>query len=157
MNQALQMNTQPQYLAAHLALAATISLMFFFAPTAALATPPATVASCAGIKDAYPNLGTQCAAQYANVDHAPANATARRVTFEARRAVMVIFRQAALCNGIHGASTDAQRSFLSGEAGHLEALENLRRSMVNRGDNPLPEEFDIKKLGEIAINDNTCN
>ncbi|BAY29802.1 hypothetical protein NIES2107_16460 [Nostoc carneum NIES-2107] len=95
-----QMTDQPQHLIVRLALVATLILIISLAPNAAFASPPATVASCEGIQEAYPVLGTQCEKEYNRINHEPGNAKDRLTTFKARVAVLEIFKKASLCNGI---------------------------------------------------------
>ncbi len=132
------------------------SLIASLAATAALAAPPATVASCDGIKDAYPILGTQCANHYAKINHAPATAAERRETYSARIAVLDIFRKALLCNGMYGASKPAQQRFSSGEAGHLQALANLNAAMTIAGDPNVPVLYTASDLSDVSINKSQC-
>ncbi|WP_199026986.1 hypothetical protein [Ralstonia sp. ASV6] len=150
------MNTRSNLLIVRIALLAVVSLIVSLASTAALADPPATVASCEGIKDAYPILGTQCVNNYAKINHAPANAAERRETYFARVAVLQIFRKALLCNGMYGASKSAQQSFSSGEAGHLLALANLNAAMTGAGDPNVPALYAAGDLSSISINKTQC-
>ncbi len=126
-------------------------------PTAAFAAPPATVASCEGIKDAYPILGTPCAGTYAKIheERAGERAADRLEVFVARRTVMQIFRKALLCNGLFGASKSEQQSFKSKEGGHLTAIANLRTSMTANGDPDIPAAFTATEL-EASINKPQC-
>jgi hypothetical protein len=135
---------------------AVMSVIASLAATAALAVPPATVASCEGIQDAYPILGTQCANSYAKINHAPANAAERRETYSARLAVLQIFRKALLCNGMYGASKPTQQSFSSGEAGHLQALANLNAAMTTAGDANVPAAYTSTDLNSVSINKPQC-
>lgn len=151
-----KMTAQPQHLFVRLALLATAILIVSLASTAAFAAPPATVASCAGIKDAYPILGTQCENQYRNINHAPANAEDRLTTFRARVSVLQIFRKALLCNGMFGAVKSAQDRFKSGETGHLTALANLRQVMISAGDLNIPPAYTADDLTSITINKQQC-
>lgn len=150
------MNTRANVPFIRIALLAVVSLIASLAATAALAVPPATVASCDGIKDAYPILGTQCANNYAKINHAPANAAERRETYFARIAVLEIFRKALLCNGMYGAAKPAQQSFSSGEAGHLQAITNLNGAMTAAGDPNVPAAYTSASLGDVSINKPQC-
>ena len=138
------------------ALAATYSLFICLAPNAAFAAPPATEATCAGIKAAYPILGTQCEKNYSQINHAPANATERAQTYRARLAVLIIFRKALLCNGMYGASTIVQQRFSSGEEGHIVALDGLRVSMVSAGDPNIPPAYSSDDLRRVTIKKQQC-
>jgi hypothetical protein len=151
-----RMTAQSQRLVVRLALVAMAILIVYLAPTAALAGPPATVASCEGIKDAYPILGTQCGKQYEKISHAPANAEERLATFKARVSVLQIFRKALLCNGMFGAKKEAQDKFRSGEAGHLTALDNLRQAMGNANDPNIPPAYTADDLKSITIQKQQC-
>lgn len=135
------------------ALATTVVLLLALAPPAALAAPPATQATCAGIAAAYPILGVQCQKAYDKINHAPANAAERLTTYKARAAVLVIFRKAALCNGMYGANKAAQSAFLSGEQGHITALAGLRVAMTAAGD---PDPGDPPDLTTISMNKQQC-
>lgn len=156
MNNLHKMTTQSQHLVVRLALMATSILIVSLAATAALAAPPATVASCEGIKAAYPILGTQCENQYSKINHAPANAEDRLTTFRARVSVLQIFRKTLLCNGMFGAAKSAQDRFKSGEDGHLAALTNLRQAMVAAGDLNIPPAYTADDLKAITINKQQC-
>jgi hypothetical protein len=151
-----EMAAQPQHLAVRLALVATSILIASLAPTAALADRTATVASCEGIKAAYPILGTQCANQYKKINHTPANAADRLTTFNARVSVLQVFRKALLCNGIFNATKSVQDSFKSGEDGHLTALANLRTAMINAKDPNIPNPYGANDLKSISINKQQC-
>ena len=151
-----QMTAQPQRLVVRLALVATSVLVASLAPHAALAAPPATVATCNGIKSAYPILGTQCKNRYEQIRHAPANAGERRATFKARVAVLEIFRKALLCNGMYGANQAAQDSFRSEESAHLDHLENLRQAMENKGDPNVPAPYTADDLNLVTITKQQC-
>lgn len=106
-------------------------------PFAALAAPPATVASCAGIAAAYPtDLGPRCNSNYAKINHQPQDAAQRLQTYYTRVEVLKIFRKALLCNGLYGAGASAQQRFGSGENGHLQALANLYQNMQNDPNRP---------------------
>jgi hypothetical protein len=126
------------------------------APAPALAAPPATVATCEGIADAYPILGKQCATAYANINHAPGNAKDRLATFVARRTVLQIFQKALLCNGMYGASSSAQQAFSSAEDGHLQALANVRATMVAQGDPNIPAAYTRADLKSIKMTKQQC-
>lgn len=125
-------------------------------PTTALAAPPATVASCGGIKNAYLTLGTQCATAYAGVDHQPDTAAGRLASFVARRTVLQIFQKALLCNGMYGASSAVQQLFKSGEEGHLTALANLRAAMKKNRDSNIPAAYLAADLKSISIRKQQC-
>ena len=150
------MNIRSHVLVIRIVLLTVVSLIASLAATAALAAPPATVASCDGIKDAYPILGTQCANHYAKINHAPATAAERRETYSARIAVLDIFRKALLCNGMYGASKPAQQRFSSGEAGHLQALANLNAAMTIAGDPNVPVLYTASDLSDVSINKSQC-
>ena len=150
------MSAEPRHLVVGLALVATSIGVVALAPPAALAAPPATVASCEGIKAAYPVLGTQCENQYAKIKHAPAKPADRLTTFNARVAVLQIFRKALLCNGMFGASKSAQDRFKSGESGHLEALANLRVAMTKAEDPKIPAAYTADDLKSVTINKQQC-
>jgi hypothetical protein len=150
------MNIRSNVLVIRIVLLTVGSLIASLAATAALAAPPATVASCDGIKDAYPILGTQCANHYAKINHAPATAAERRETYSARIAVLDIFRKALLCNGMYGASKPAQQRFSSGEAGHLQALANLNAAMTIAGDPNVPVLYTASDLSDVSINKSQC-
>ena len=150
------MNIRSNVLVIRIVLLAVVSLIASLAATAALAVPPATVASCDGIKDAYPILGTQCANQYAKINHAPATAAERRETYAARIAVLEIFRKALLCNGMYNASKSAQQRFSSGEAGHLQALALLNVAMTGAGDPNVPALYTAADLNDVSINKQQC-
>jgi len=122
----------------------------------ALAAPPATVATCARIKNAYPILGAQCQNAYANINHTPANAGDRLTSFKARKNVLEIFRKALLCNGMYGATSQAQSNFSKGEAGHLTALDNLRVAMTNAGDQNIPAAYNAADLSGVSIKQQQC-
>lgn len=124
--------------------------------TVALADPPATVASCEGIEDAYPILGKKCAKEYSKINHAPGNAKERLKTFKARVAVLQIFRKALVCNGLYGASKSDQQRFISGEENHLIALANLRNSMVLAGDPVIPAAYTVDDLNKITMKKQQC-
>jgi hypothetical protein len=136
--------------AAYLAVSA---LPIALAPSGAWADPPATVATCAGIKAAYPILGTQCENNYAKVNHAPANAQQRLSTFQARKAVLIIFRKAALCNGLYGATTASQARFLSGEQGHVVALNALQAAQIAAAD---PTVGTLPDLNDVSVTKQQC-
>lgn len=138
------------------ALVATSILIIDLAPIATFANPPATVASCQGIKDAYPILGTQCANAYTKINHAPANAKDRLTTYNARISVLNIFRKALLCNGIYGAKQSDQQRFNSEEQGHLMAIKNLRTAMTNAHDPNIPDLYTSKNLNSIKVNKSQC-
>lgn len=150
------MNIRSNVLVIRIVLLTVVSLIASLAATAALAAPPATVASCDGIKDAYPILGTQCANHYAKINHAPATAAERRETYSARIAVLDIFRKALLCNGMYGASKPAQQRFSSGEAGHLQALANLNAAMTIAGDPNVPVLYTASDLSDVSIKKSQC-
>lgn len=150
------MNIRSNVLVIRIVLLTVVSLIASLAATAALAAPPATVASCDGIKDAYPILGTQCANHYAKINHAPATAAERRETYSARIAVLDIFRKALLCNGMYGASKPAQQRFSSGEAGHLQALANLNAAMTIAGDPNVPVLYTASDLSDVSISKSQC-
>lgn len=125
--------------------------------TTALATPPATIASCEGIQDAYPILGKKCATEYAKINHAPANRNERAKTLKARIAVLTIFRKAYVCNGIWGATKSAQQRFISSEEGHLMAVDNLINAMTIAGDPNVPDYDDIvSKLHKVSMTKQQC-
>lgn len=147
---------KPRHAAACSASLAAAILMALSIPTAALAAPPATVASCDGIKAAYPILGTQCATAYTTVNHQPGNAAERLASFGARKTVLQIFQKTVLCNGMFGATSAAQQVFLNGEAGHLQALDNLRTAMVNAHDPNIPAAYTATDLKSISINKPQC-
>lgn len=140
----------------HIAPLAAFVLITALASGAALAAPPATVATCQGITDAYPVLGAQCTNAYAKVSHNPGNATERAAAFRARIPVLQIFRKALLCNGMYGASSAAQRNFKAGEDGHIAALANLRAAMTNAGDANIPAAYTADDLRDSAINKQQC-
>jgi hypothetical protein len=131
-------------------------LVLALMPAAAFAAPPATVASCEGIKDAYPILGTQCVNTYASISHNPTTPAARHTSFGARKTVLQIFQKALLCNGMYGATAAVQQRFKSGEDGHLQALDNLRTAMKAAGDPDIPEAYEAKDLKSISINKQQC-
>lgn len=131
-------------------------LMALLISTTLLADPPATVATCEGIKAAYPIIGKKCTTEYNKINHAPANAQERLKTFKARVAVLQNFRKALLCNGMYGASKTDQQRFSSGEEGHLLALANLRVSMVAAGDPNIPAVYTINDLNSITIKKQQC-
>lgn len=124
--------------------------------SAAHADPPATVASCEGIKNAYQVLGTVCAKQYEKISHAPATSEERKTSYAARIAVIEIFRKALLCNGMYNASSALQSSFKSEEGGHLVAIANLHQAMVNAGDPSLPALYTESDLKKVAISKQQC-
>lgn len=128
-------------------------LMASIIPSTATAAPPAVLATCAGIKNAYPVLGTQCENAYANINHAPANAADRLTSFKARKNVLEIFRKALLCNGMYGATKQAQTTFSQGEAGHVTALNNLQVAMTNAGDQNIPAGYNPDG---VTINKQQC-
>lgn len=130
--------------------------MFSLVPAAAIAAPPATVATCQGIKDAYPILGTQCENEYATINHAPTNAQDRLTSFGARKSVLQIFQKTLLCNGMYGAGTPAQQRFKNGEDGHLTALANLRVVMTTATDPNIPAAYTAADLKLISINKQQC-
>ncbi|HWV06356.1 hypothetical protein [Ralstonia sp.] len=150
------MNIRSNVLVIRIVLLAVVSLIASLAATAALAAPPATVATCDGIKEAYQILGTQCANQYAKINHAPATAAERRETYAARIAVLEIFRKALLCNGMYNASKSAQQRFSSGEAGHLQALALLNVAMTGAGDPNVPALYTAADLNDVSINKQQC-
>ncbi|MFL6709415.1 MAG: hypothetical protein ACJ8HI_14525 [Massilia sp.] len=125
-------------------------------PLAALADPPATEASCDGIKLAYNTLGAQCQSAYAKINHAPATAADRLTTFTARKSVLQIFQQAMLCNGMFGATSQQQQRFRTGEDGHLTALDNLHTAMLAAGDPNVPAAFTAAELKEVTIKKQQC-
>jgi hypothetical protein len=149
------MKTRPQ-LAVCAALGALSIVTAALAPRAALAAPPATVATCDGIKAAYPILGTQCGTAYAKINHAPANATQRSDTYKARVAVVQIFQKALLCNGMYGASKSVQQKFSSGEEGHLTAISNLHTAMTTAGDPNVPALYTAADLKTITMKKQQC-
>jgi len=136
-----------------LAIPIAAIMLLSFTPRPALAAPPATVATCDGITDAYPVLGAQCKNNYAKINHAPANAEERLETYRARAAVLIIFRKVLLCNGMFGAGKNAQEIFRRGEAGHVIALNNLGAAMLLAGDPPPPA---APVLENISINKQQC-
>ena len=147
-----QMTAQLQHLVVRLALVAMSILIVSLAPTAALAAPPATVATCEGIKNAYLVLGTQCNKAYNKINHNPLNAAARLTTFRARVSVLQIFQKALLCNGLFGANSSSQQRFQNGETGHLTALTNLHTAMETNNDPNIPPAYGIMDLKLIKIN-----
>ncbi|SFG94015.1 hypothetical protein SAMN05518865_1247 [Duganella sp. CF458] len=151
-----QIAAQPKYFVVNLASIVMSLVLVAFMPTVALAAPPATVASCQGIKDAYPILGTQCENAYANINHAPGTAADRSTTFGARRTVLQIFRKALLCNGMYGATSQAQQLFRNGEQGHLDAIANLRTAMVAVPDPTIPTAFTATDLNAISMTKQQC-
>lgn len=132
-------------------------LMALLISTTLLADPPATVATCEGIKAAYPILGKKCATEYAKVNHAPTNQQERAKSLKARVAVLTIFRKAYVCNGIFGARKPAQQAFIQEEEGHLTAVDNLINAMTAAGDPNIPDYDDIvKKLHKISMTKQQC-
>jgi hypothetical protein len=150
------MKTRPQQLVACAALGALSFATVCLAPTAVLAAPPATVASCDGIKAAYPILGTKCGNNYAKISHAPATAAKRLESYKARVAVVQIFQQALLCNGMYGASKKVQDQFSSGETGHLTAIANLHTAMTAAGDPGIPALYTAADLKKIKMTKQQC-
>jgi hypothetical protein len=150
------LKAQAQHFSYHLVTIVVAVLMVSLVPAAAYAAPPATVASCDGIKSAYNTLGTQCANAYAKISHAPANASQRLASFKARVAVLEIFQKAMLCNGMFGASAQAQQAFRTGEDGHLTALANLRTAMTAAGDPNIPAAYTADDLNGITIKKLQC-
>ena len=130
----------------------TVSL----APCAALAAPPATVASCDGIKAAYPILGKQCANSYGKISHAPNTAAKRLTSYKARVAVVQIFQKALLCNGMYGANQAAQQAFSQGEEGHLQAISDLHNAMMAAHDPSIPALYTEDDLKAITIKKQQC-
>jgi hypothetical protein len=151
-----QMKARSQHLVVRFALVAMSVFILFLAPTTALASPPATDASCQGIKNAYPILGTQCQNNYAKINHSPANAAERLATFNARVAVLEIFQKALLCNGMWQASQLDQQKFKNGESGHLTALKNLRAAMTAAQDQQIPPDYTEADLKSITIKKQQC-
>ncbi|MDH5822884.1 hypothetical protein QFW77_07740 [Luteimonas sp. RD2P54] len=145
-----QLRARPSRLAAAMLACALLS------PAASFAAPPATVATCDGIKEAYQVLGAQCTAAYGRIAHAPANAQQRLQSYRARIAVLEIFRKALLCNGMYGATADAQRRFASGEPGHLQAIANLHLAMTNAGDPIVPPLYTAGDLGDVSVTKQQC-
>lgn len=150
------MKPQPKSFATRLALAAISALSISLAPTAVHAEPPATVATCPGIKAGYPILGTRCENNYAKIKRPPVNAEERLETYQARVAVMTIFRKALLCNAIYGAQQSIQNAFKGGEAGHLTAIKLLHDSMVANADPTIPDLFTADDLKSIKMTKQQC-
>jgi hypothetical protein len=148
--------TQPKHFVPHLVSIVMSILLVSLVPTAAVAAPPAALATCPGIRAAYSILGTQCETAYAIIDHQPTSAGERRASFGARKTVMQIFRKALLCNGLYGASKSAQQRFQSGEEGHLTAIDLLHTAMVNAGDPNIPAAFTVADLNLVKINKAQC-
>lgn len=92
----------------------------------------ATTTTCPGVKAAYPILGTICEKAYAKIDHVLVGKTCQQLQdiFRARVNTMKVFRQAYVCNGFGGATKQQQNAFIQGEAGHLQALQNLETHML---------------------------
>lgn len=123
----------------------------------ARAEPPAKTATCEGIKEAYTVLGTQCENTYELVNHNPTNAAERQQSYTARKTVLQIFQKALLCNGMYGATSAQQDRFKSGEAGHLQALEQLQQAMTNAGDPNVPETYTATLLkNDIKMTKQQC-
>lgn len=124
----------------NLTLNLTLAGIFIFLLSTILTAPmvsaagPATIATCDGIKAAYPILGTQCKKSYAKINHAPQSENERRSTFKARKVVLEVFRKSLLCNGMNGANKVMQDRFIAGENGHLEALQNLNIAAYTKQD-----------------------
>jgi hypothetical protein len=135
------------------ALSVATILLVSLAPTAASAAPPAVVATSDGIKAAYQVLGVQCENNYAKINHTPANRDQRAATFKARAAVLVIFRQALLCNGLYGATGAQQDRFRSGEDGHVTALTQLHTATITAGD---PNPGNLPDLSSISMRKQQC-
>ncbi|MDP9106233.1 MAG: hypothetical protein M3N49_09900 [Candidatus Eremiobacteraeota bacterium] len=150
------MKTRPQQLVVCAALGALSIVTVSLAPRAALAAPPATVATCDGIKSAYPVLGAQCANSYAKISHAPNTAAKRLTTYKARVAVVQIFQKAMLCNGMYGANQSAQQAFSQGEEGHLQAISNLHNAMMAAGDPGIPALYTEDDLKTITMKKQQC-
>jgi hypothetical protein len=118
-------------------------------------------ATCQGVKDAYPVLGATCEKAYAKINHALAGLTCEQLqsTFKARVNTMTVFRQAYLCNGIRGASKAQQNAFIRGQAGHLQALQNLENHMLGL---PVPcNPYDTvanitTTLNGLSVNKHQC-
>ncbi|MBH8564528.1 hypothetical protein I8748_20470 [Nostoc sp. CENA67] len=151
-----QMTDQQQHLVVLRLAVATSILIVSLAPTAILAKPPATEASCEGIKAAYPILGKECSNQYSKIEHNLTNAKDRLETYYARVSVLEIFRKALICNGMFGANKQAQDRFKSGEQGHLQALNNLVTAMTAAKDPNIPPTYDAKKLQSVTIKKVQC-
>lgn len=150
------MKTRATYLSKGLGFVLALFSLAWLGTTAARADPPATIANCAGIKDAYPILGTQCTTAYAKISHAPADADERLASFNARVAVLTLFRKALLCNGIFGASSQVQQRFKSGEQGHLAQLVQLRINMAANQDPNIPAAFTQQDLNQTSIRKQQC-
>lgn len=148
-----QLPARTKHVVVHLGSIVMALLMVSFVPTAAHAAPPATTATCQGIKDAYPILGTQCENTYAKINHAPLTPADRLTSYAARKAVLEIFRQASICNGMFGATSQAQQSFKSGEPGHLTAIANLHVAM---GSPATPAAYTVTDLDKVKINKPQC-
>ena len=148
-------------------------------PAVVLATPPATDASCAGIKNAYPILGTQCQSTYGKINHSISTKDLEKFdtqklqdtykalqdTYKARAQVMEIFKKATLCNGMYGADKAAQVRFTGAEAGHLNALAELYTNMKKVQEEAtkkklklekLPPEYTKARLSEVTISKGQC-
>ncbi len=120
------------------------------------AAQPATVATCSGIKSAYPILGERCKKSYEQISHSPKNKKERALSFKSRKVVLKIFRQALLCNGMNNATSIMQKRFISAEDGHLEALDNLNQQIIRAdGQNPNPV-YSKQDLKNITINKQQC-
>lgn len=156
MNTLHQIAAQPKHLVVRLGSIAMSILMVSLVPAAALAAPPATVATCEGIKDAYLILGTQCGNFYATINHEPVNAADRSASFKARRSVLQIFQKALLCNGMYNATAAAQQLFKNGEQGHLTALANLHAAMLKAKDKGIPLAYTAADLKDVKINKQQC-
>jgi hypothetical protein len=156
MNTSLQTPAQSRHVVVHLASIAASILLVSLVPAAALAAPPATVATCAGIKDGYTTLGTQCQKAYEKINHGPANAADRLTSFNARKSVLETFQKALLCNGMYGATAAAQLNFKNGEQGHLMALANLRVAMTVAADPNIPAAYTVDDLKDISIKKQQC-
>lgn len=141
---------------ARIGFIASTLLLASFLSAAVFAGPPATVATCNGIADAYPILGVQCKKAYERIRHVPKTALERSESFDARKHVLVIFRKVLLCNGMFKATNAMQQQFKSGEENHLRAIANLRQSMVNEGDKNVPETFTEDDLFKVAIKQQQC-
>lgn len=153
----LQSHFKPLELDVKVLFSTLLALVILLSSTKLMATQPyAEVASCAGIRQAYPVLGAKCIKQYEKIEYAPASEQQRKETFKARKLVTITLRKALLCNEFYSASIAAQHQFKSSEAGHLTALDYLRNRMKNLQDSNL-YQYQLPDLSAVSIKKQQCN
>lgn len=81
--------------------------------------------------------------------HAPFAAGTHQIT----KCIEHLAKLGLLCNGLYGATKQAQTTFSHGEAGHVTALNNLQVAMTNAGDQNIPAGYNPDG---VTINKQQC-